>query len=70
MQTVKAKQPKKEQENIEYGLERELRQANFTKRKRDKMQCLKDFLRDDCGEDLRDYSPKRLQDMLDSGFMD
>ena len=28
---------------VEYGLEREVRQANFTRYKRDKMQCLKDY---------------------------
>lgn len=69
MQTVKAKK-EQNSENIEYGLERELRQANFTKHKRDRLQCLKDFLRDECGEDLRDYPPQRLQNMLDNGFMD
>ncbi len=66
MQATKAKK----EEQIEYGLERELRQANYTRAKRDKMQCLKDFLRDECGEDPRDYSQKQLQNMLDQGFMD
>ncbi len=67
MQTVKAKN---QEDKVEYGLERELRQANFKTHKSNKLECLKEFLRDECGEDLRDYSPQRLQNMLDNGFMD
>ena len=54
---------------VEYGLEREVRQANFTRYKRDKMQCLKDYL-EEIGEDPRDYSERQLQGMIDQGFMD
>ena len=67
MQSIKVKQ--REEDKLEYGLQRELSQANFTRYKRDKMQCLKDYLVE-IGEDPRDYSERQLQGMLDQGFMD
>ncbi len=69
MPNLKTKETLVESDQIEYGLERELRQANYTRAKRDKMQCLKDYLVE-IGEDPRDYSQRQLQGMLDQGFMD
>ena len=69
MSTLQTKQTFTKKEQIDYGLRRDLSQANFTRYKRDKMQCLKDYL-EEIGEDPRDYTEKQLQDMLDQGFMD
>lgn len=58
----------KSEEKLEYGLEVQLRQANFTRRKRDYVQTVKDELVE-AGEDLRDWPPKRIQSLITNGFL-
>lgn len=60
---------KKEEDKIEWGLQKELYSANSTRYHQDKMQCLKDYLRE-IGEDPDDYSQEYLERMLENGFMD
>lgn len=59
---------KKELREIDFSLSRDARVAAYVRRKRDPYNMAKEYLLD-CGEDLRDWPPKRIAGLIREGFL-